>query len=119
VWFIKAIGDAVMLVSPDPVRLVRTVLELIDVAAENGLPQLRAGVAAGSAASRAGDWFGSPVTIASRVTGIARPGTVLVAESAREFICTADDFTCAPAGAHRLKGVPGEVMLFRVTRASR
>jgi adenylate cyclase len=82
VWFIKTIGDAVLFVSTDTVRLIDTVLDLLDVAAADGLPQLRAGVAAGLAVSRAGDWFGSPVNIASRVTGLASPGTVLVADSA-------------------------------------
>ena len=61
VVFVKTIGDAVMLVSPDTTRLVEVVLELIDAAAVQGLPGLRAGTAAGLAVSRAGDWFGSPV----------------------------------------------------------
>lgn len=42
--------------------------------------RLRAGVASGMVVSRAGDWFGSPVNMTSRVTGAARPGSVLVAE---------------------------------------
>jgi adenylate cyclase len=94
-------------------------LELIEVAAENGLPRLRAGVAVGSAASRAGDWFGSPVNIASRVTGVAKPGTVLAAESAREAIGAAYDLVWFPVGAHHLKGVPEQVELYRVARAGR
>jgi hypothetical protein len=44
------------------------------------------GLMRGSAVSRAGDWFGSPVNVASRVTGVARPGAVLVAESTHEAI---------------------------------
>ena len=42
------------------------------------------GVASGYAVSRAGDWFGSPVNVASRVTAAASPGTALVAEIAPE-----------------------------------
>ncbi len=41
------------------------------------LPRLRAGVAHGVALERAGDWYGAPVNTASRVTGVARPGSVL------------------------------------------
>jgi len=48
VSFVKTIGDAVMSVSTDTVQLITAVLELIDVAAPNDLPQLRAGVATGS-----------------------------------------------------------------------
>lgn len=84
VWFIKTIGDAVMLVCPDPAPLLDTVLKLVEVVdTDNNFPRLRAGVASGMAVSRAGDWFGSPVNVASRVTGVARPGAVLVADSVK------------------------------------
>jgi adenylate cyclase len=116
VVFVKTIGDAVMLVSADTARLIEVVLELIDVAPANGLPRLRAGVAAGLAVNRAGDWFGSPVNVASRVTGLARPGTALVTDSARQSSGTPVNLVWMPAGAHRLRGVPGQVELFRVHR---
>jgi adenylate cyclase len=119
VRFIKTIGDAVMLVSTDPVALLRTTLELL-VASEkyDDFPQLRTGLASGCAVSRAGDWFGSPVNVASRVTGVARPGTVLVSESVREAIGLADGFSWSFAGARHLKGVKGEVKLFRARPAN-
>jgi adenylate cyclase len=119
VVFVKTIGDAVMLVSAATARLIEVVLELIDVAPANGLPRLRAGVAAGLAVNRAGDWFGSPVNVASRVTGLARPGTALVTDSARQSSGAPENLVWVPAGAHRLRGVPGPVELFRVHRASR
>jgi adenylate cyclase len=118
VGFVKTIGDAVMLVSADATRLIEVVLELIDVAAANGLPQLRAGAAAGLAVNRAGDWFGSPVNVASRVTSVARPGTVLVTDSARQSTGAAVDLIWVSAGLHRLRGMPGQVELFAVRRSS-
>jgi adenylate cyclase len=117
VSFIKSIGDAVMLVSPDTGLLIKTVLKLIETTASSGLPQLRAGIAAGRATSRAGDWFGSPVNLASRVADVAEPGTVLVTESAREFPSAVEDFTWAAAGSYQLKGVSGAVELYRVAVA--
>jgi adenylate cyclase len=117
VRFIKTIGDAVMFVSTDPVALLRTALDLLTAAEKDEtFPQLRIGLAYGSAVSRAGDWFGSPVNMASRVTGAARPGSVLVAESARELIGADDGFSWSFAGARHLKGVKGEVKLFRARR---
>jgi adenylate cyclase len=116
VRFIKSIGDAVMLISFDAVPLLHAVLDLIDAAVENDLPPLRIGVASGLAVSRAGDWFGSPVNVASRVTAEARPGTVMVAESTRDAAGNAAGFEWSPAGARRLKGVSDEVKLFRVGR---
>ena len=82
-----------MFVSTDAAALLRAALELVAAAEKEGLPQLRVGLAAGKAVGRAGDWFGSPVNLASRVTSAARPGAVLVAESARESIDDVDDFT--------------------------
>ena len=120
VRFIKTIGDAVMLVCPDPAPLLDTVLKLVEVVdTDDAFPRLRAGVASGMAVSRAGDWFGSPVNVASRVTGVARPGTVLVAESVKDALSqTGDDagIDWSFVGGRRLKGIKGESKLFRVRR---
>jgi adenylate cyclase len=114
VRFIKTIGDAVMLVSPDPVALLRTSLDLLAAAAKHAdFPQIRVGMSYGPAVSRAGDWFGSPVNVASRVTGAARPDSVLVAEPAREAIGSSGPFTWSFAGARHLKGVKGDTKVFR------
>ena len=117
VSFVKTIGDAVMFVSTDTDRLIAALLDLIDLAAAHDLPQLRAGVATGLAVSRAGDWYGSPVNIASRVTGLARAGTVVVTASARKTVGTAEGLEWSLAGAQHLRGVPGSVRLYRVSRA--
>ena len=116
VRFVKSIGDAVMLVSFEAAPLVAAVLDLAEAAAAHDLPRLRIGVASGRAVTRAGDGFGSPANLASRVTGAARPGTVLVAESARDAAANAPGFDWSSAGTRRLKGVRDEVKLFRVGR---
>jgi adenylate cyclase len=120
VRFIKTIGDAVMFVCPEPAPLLDIVLKLVEVVdTDNDFPRLRAGVAAGMAVSRAGDWFGSPVNVASRVTGAARPGTVLVADSVWDALSESagsSNFQGSFAGARRLKGIKNEVKLFRVRR---
>ncbi|MFZ3307449.1 MAG: adenylate/guanylate cyclase domain-containing protein [Mycobacterium sp.] len=117
VRFIKTIGDAVMFVCTDPVPLLDAVLKLVEITdGDNDFPRLRAGIASGSAVSRAGDWFGSPVNTASRVTAAARPGTVLAAESARDELGDAAGFSWSFAGGRRLKGIKGEVKLFRARR---
>ena len=117
VRFIKTIGDAVMLICPDPAPLLDTVLKLVDeVDTDNDFPRLRAGVASGMAVSRAGDWFGSPVNVASRVTNVARPGTVQAADSVWEAVGETGQFQGSFAGARRLKGIKNEVRLFRIRR---
>jgi adenylate cyclase len=119
VRFIKTIGDAVMFVCPDPEPLLDTVLKLVEVVdTDNDFPRLRAGVASGMAVSRAGDWFGSPVNAASRVTGAARPGTVLAADSVRESVGDDAGFQWSFAGLRHLKGIKGVMRLHRVRRGS-
>ena len=119
VRFIKTIGDAVMLICPDPAPLLDTVLKLVDeVDTDNDFPRLRAGVASGMAVSRAGDWFGSPVNVASRVTNVARPGTVLAADSVWDVVGETGEFDGSFAGARRLKGIKNEVRLFRIRRGT-
>jgi adenylate cyclase len=118
VRFIKTIGDAVMFVSTDPAALLKTALNLVTAAEKyEDFPQLRVGIASGQAVSRAGDWFGSPVNVASRVTGVARPGAVLVSEATYDAIGSADGFDWSFAGVRHLKGVKGEVKLFRARTA--
>jgi adenylate cyclase len=124
VRLVKTIGDAVMLVSPDAGALLDVAIELVRLADAEGedFPRLRAGLASGPALHRAGDWYGSPVNVASRVTSIALPGSVVVTGATREA-ATAD----APAeGARwrwsslpprRLKGVDGTVPMYRVRPA--
>lgn len=117
VRFVKTIGDAVMFVCTEPAPLLDAVLKLVESTdSDENFPRLRAGVAFGPAVSRAGDWFGSPVNLASRVTGVARPGAVLVAESVRENLGDGGGFSWSFAGARHLKGIKDEVKLFRVRR---
>lgn len=117
VQFVKSIGDAVMLVSTQAPPLLAAMLDLVDAAPAKNLPPLRIGLASGSAVTRAGDWFGSPVNVASRVTGAASPGTVMAAESTRDAAVDATDFFWSSAGARRFKGVKDEVKLFHVRRS--
>ncbi|MEO6792750.1 MAG: adenylate cyclase regulatory domain-containing protein [Mycobacterium sp.] len=117
VRLVKTIGDAVMLVSSDPVKLLDTTLQLQETAAgDAALPALRIGIASGWAVSRARDWFGSPVNVASRVTSVAEPGAIMVEGAAREAIGDAAGYTWSFVGVRALKGVEGEAMLFRVQR---
>lgn len=119
VRFVKTIGDAVMLVSTDAAALLEVALALVDATdTDDDFPSLRVGVAGGLAVSRAGDWFGSPVNLASRVTAAARPGSVLVAEATRAVIGDDARFTWSFAGARHLKGIRGDTKLFRARRVS-
>ena len=118
VRLVKTIGDAVMLVSPETPALLDAALDLVAAADAEGeeFPQLRAGLALGPALTRAGDWYGRPVNLASRITGRARPGSVLATEEVRDA-AGEDNLSWSFAGEKRLKGVREPVPLFRARRA--
>ncbi|MGC1815046.1 MAG: adenylate cyclase regulatory domain-containing protein [Solirubrobacterales bacterium] len=119
VRLVKMIGDAAMFSSRETVPLLDSVVGLVDAAGNEELPSLRAGVAHGQALSRGGDWYGRPVNLAARITGFARPDTVVVAQDVMDAVESADenDFRFSYAGRRRFKGIEGEVPVHRVRRA--
>jgi adenylate cyclase len=56
------------------------------------------------------------VNLASRVTAIARPGSGLATREVRD--AAHDGFRWSPAGRRSLRGVDGQVALYRVRRAT-
>jgi adenylate cyclase len=116
VRLVKLIGDAAMLVSTDAGPMVEAALRMVEAADQEGaeFPRLRAGIAYGSALARTGDYYGRPVNLASRLTAIARPGSVLVDAAAKD--AAGDGFHFSFAGEHRLKGFDTRVKLYRARR---
>jgi adenylate cyclase len=55
------------------------------------------------------------VNLASRITGIAHPGSVLVSEDARD--ASSNGYRWSFAGERRLKGIDGKVKLYRARPA--
>jgi adenylate cyclase len=117
VRMVKLIGDAAMLVSSEAPPLGEAALELVEAADAEGedFPQLRVGFAQGPAIGRGGDYYGRPVNLASRITGVARPGSVLASEEAKQAL--GDGFSYSFARERRLKGISDRVRLWRVRRA--
>lgn len=118
VRLVKMIGDAAMLVSTEVEPLLNAALELIEVAEGEGdeFPFLRAGLAVGPTIGQSGDYYGRSVNLASRITAIARPGSLLVDEVTKER--AGDAFAYSYAGERKLKGIDSRIKLFRARRAS-
>jgi adenylate cyclase len=112
---VKTMGDGVLVAAPTVRDGLLTALRLS--AAANGeplFPLLRAGLHAGEAVARGGDYFGGAVNLASRILGCARAG---------ETLCTAPVATVARAdclatvverGCVQLRNLPGDVNLFEI-----
>jgi adenylate cyclase len=118
VRLVKTIGDAAMLVSPAAAPLLDAVLELVAATDAEGeeFPRVHAGLATGETLGHAGDWYGTPVNLASRVATIARPGSVVVESATRAAVQKTDPdrWRWSPLPPRRIKGIDGAVPLFRV-----
>jgi len=113
---VKLIGDAAMLVSSDAAAMLEAALRMVEAAEAEGdeFPGLRAGIAHGSIHIQGGDYYGRPVNLASRLTAIAKPGSVLVDVATKEAAGEAFDYSFA--GEKRLKGFDSRCKLYRARR---
>lgn len=85
---IKNIGDEVLFVTDDVAQAAELALLLTSRGADEDdtFPEVRAGVAYGEVVSRLGDVLGPTVNIASRLTSLARPGSVLIDQGAYDAL---------------------------------
>ena len=85
---IKNIGDEVLFVADDLAQAAEVALLLTARGDddEDEFPSVRSGVAYGEVVARLGDVLGPTVNVASRLTSIARPGTVVVDDGAHEAL---------------------------------
>jgi adenylate cyclase len=118
VRLVKTIGDAVMFVSAEAEPMLNAALDLIAAAEAEGdqFPLLRAGLACGSVLPQSGDYYGRPVNLASRITGVARPGSVVVEGNVKGS--AEDGYAYTYIGERRLKGIDSKMKLFRARRAA-
>jgi adenylate cyclase len=106
---VKTLGDEVMFVVDDPAAAADIGLTLAEAfgGPDDLVPQVRVGLAWGPALARAGDVLGPVVNIASRCTGLARPGTVLVDRDLAAAVDASErsaDFVLVRLRAQRVRG---------------
>ena len=104
--FVKTIGDAVMVRADDPRDAVRLAERIRRSVQSDGRLDVRIGLDTGSALECRGDWYGTTVNTAARVTRLAGPGELMMTDRVREAI--RDSATVDPLSRGRcaLKGLP-------------
>jgi class 3 adenylate cyclase len=113
---VKLIGDEVMIAGPSPTLLIEIVDDVFRVIDEHpALDGGRAGVAAGDAVSRDGDYFGPVVTLAARLVAAAEVGEVL-ADEAVARVAAEHGHAVGPPVEYALKGFDAPVRAHRLTR---
>jgi adenylate cyclase len=111
---VKLIGDEVMYVCTDPSAACAIALELAARLDEHpDLPAVRGGLEFGAVLTRDGDCFGPVVNVASRITKLAEPGTVLGSSGIRDAV---DAVAFASSGTCEIKGFEVPVELFELRR---
>jgi adenylate cyclase len=105
---VKTVGDEVLFVADATSHAAEIALTLNEQVAEAiRLPPLRIGVAQGPVLSRFGDVYGSTVNIASRLTSVARPASVLVDRELAAALGDRTEYALTPVGPRKVQGFPG------------
>jgi adenylate cyclase len=114
----KWLGDGVMLYYPDPASGVVAALEITEELARAGLPPVHVGIHAGPVLFQEGDYYGRTVNLASRIANYAGPGDVMASQAIVDCAGSVS-VSFSEVGPVELKGVKGEVRLFRAARPTR
>ena len=114
---VKMIGDEVMFVVDDIGAAVEIGLTLAETySADEELNEVRVGLACGPTLEREADYYGPTVNLASRIVGIAFPGTVVTSDDIHEALEDDSSFTWRSLKQRRLKDI-GKVSLWSVRRS--
>jgi class 3 adenylate cyclase len=118
---VKQLGDGFMLAFTSPRRALRCVIDVMRTTAYHedgtGLPKVVrvcAGLNSGDAIREGDDFFGHTVNVASRITGRARGGQILCADSTYALIDSADGIHFVDYGRRQLRGIKGRIRLYEV-----
>jgi adenylate cyclase len=117
---VKTIGDALMLHIPDPGKAVLLGLRIAhDVLQGHGAPGVRVGMHHGPAIERDGDYIGSAVNIAARVSAAASGGEVLLTAQTAAAAPQVEGVLYESRGRQTLRNIHDPVELVAAVRQGR
>lgn len=113
--YVKSVGDALMVRVPDPGDAIRLGLRITHgLLRGHEAPAVRVGLHHGSAVAREGDYFGSTVNVAARVSALAAGGEVLVTGTTAALAPDLEGVLYESRGRQALRNVPEPVEIFAV-----
>ncbi len=116
---VKMIGDEVMFVVPTAGDAAEIGISLAETYADDELlSDVRVALSVGPVLVQDGDFYGPVVNLASRLVGVANPGTVLVSDEFRTALADegAPGFATRALRTRSLKDI-GRVQVWKLTRA--
>jgi adenylate cyclase len=103
---IKTLGDEILFVASDPAAAAEASLQLLaEHRADEAMPRVRIGLATGVVVTRRGDVFGTTVNLASRLTAVARPDSVLVDGITADALGESSAYRLRPLGPRAVRGI--------------
>jgi class 3 adenylate cyclase len=115
--YVKTVGDALMLRVPDPADAVRLGLWITrDAMRGHHAPSVRVGGNYGSAIERSGDYFGTTINVAARVSALAAGGEILVTGHTAALAPDLEGVLYESRGRQRLRNVAEPIEIFAVVR---
>jgi class 3 adenylate cyclase/YHS domain-containing protein len=110
---IKTIGDALMVRVPDPGDAIRLGLRIThELLRGHEAPAVRVGLNHGTAVERDGDYFGTTINVAARVSALASGGEVLVTGATAALAPDLDGVYYESRGRQALRNVSEPVEVF-------
>jgi class 3 adenylate cyclase len=106
-------GDGVFALFDAPTKAAKCALELAPALATRGIP-IRAGIHTGECERRGDEWSGMAVHVGARIGGLAGAGDVLTSRTVRD-LSTGSGLVFENLGPQRLKGLPEDIDVYRVT----
>jgi len=114
---VKNVGDEVVFTVADPAACAVIALSLSErMAVDDLVPDVRVGLAHGPVLSSLGDVYGPTVNLASRLTSIAQPGTVVTDQSTAVLLGGCADLLLVPQRRRQVRGF-GQLQPLLVMRA--
>ena len=102
---VKTVGDEVLFIANTPDAGAVIALSISErMAIDDLVPDVRVGLAHGPVLRSLGDVYGATVNLASRLTALAQPGTVITDPSTARELQTNPDFVLVPQRRRFLRG---------------
>jgi adenylate cyclase len=102
---VKTVGDEVLFTADEPVAAAVIALSLSErMAVDEIVPDVRVGLAHGEVLRSLGDVYGPIVNLASRLTALAQPGTVVTDPGTAELLHAEPDLVLVPQRPRQVRG---------------
>lgn len=114
---IKTVGDEVLFTADDAMAGAVIALSLSEqMAVDDVVPDVRVGLAHGPVLRSLGDVYGATVNLASRLTSLAQPGTVVTDPATAQLLAAEPGLVLVQQRARQLRGI-GQLRPLLVARA--